>query len=38
MGKKQKETFGKIICFDEQAAVDLLELEKEGIESVVKKN
>lgn len=35
MGKKDKETFGKIVYFDEQAVVDLLELEKEGSESVV---
>lgn len=35
MSKKSKEKFGKIVYFDEQAAVDLLELEKEGMESVV---
>lgn len=38
MSKKSKEKFGKIVYFDEQAAVDLLELEKEGMESVVIKN
>src|SRR5690625_312033 len=35
MSKKHKETFGKIIYFDEQAAVDLIELEKDGMESIV---
>lgn len=35
MGEKEKETFGKIVYFDEQAVVDLLELEKDGAESVV---
>ncbi len=35
MHKDKKNKFGKIIYFDEQAAVDLLELENEGKESVV---
>ena len=35
MKKNKKEGFGKIIYFDEQAALDLLELENEGEESIV---
>ncbi|GAQ19874.1 nitrogen fixation protein NifU [Oceanobacillus picturae] len=37
MSKKSKEEFGKIVYFDEQAAMDLIELEKEGMESIVTK-